>query len=320
MRIIPGLLCSRYSGSIFFLVLFGRLIAEPINQTVAVPIGGIRQWISIKCTDDKGPVLLFLHGGPGNSMMRYAEKFTNTLQKHFVVVQWDQRESGQTAKLNPSDKELTISLIESDAVEMVRYLQARFSKENIYLAGHSWGGFLALRIAASHPELLIACIAIAPMVNQWQSERGTLDWLMNKAKTTNNREAIDELSLVNIPFGNPDQLYYHRRWLQVFEQKKPFSRNYIRNWGKKWFAMYTEACNINLFESVPQIKCPVYFFLGSTDRQASSTITEAYYQALQSEKKDLFWFTNSGHNLNLAEPKKFQETIISLATTHNNPK
>jgi pimeloyl-ACP methyl ester carboxylesterase len=150
------------------------------------------------------------------------------------------------------------------------------------------------------------------MVNQWQSERETLEWLMQKAKAEGNAEALGELSRVHIPFGSPDELYYHRRWLQLANGKNPFPKNYVRNWGKKWFALFSEACAINLFEAVPVIACPVYFFVGSSDRQASSTITEAYYKGVKAEKKELIWFTKSGHNLNLTEPNKFQETILGL--------
>ena len=137
----------------------------------AVEIGGIKQWINIKGTNGSNPVLLFLHGGPGNSAMSYAERFTNELQKHFVVVQWDQRESGRTAKLNTSDKPLTVAVMEEDAVDMINYLRTRFSQDKIYLMGHSWGGFLGLTVAANHPELLKAFMAISPMVYQVESER-----------------------------------------------------------------------------------------------------------------------------------------------------
>ena len=78
--------CSIASG-------FGQI---SLKQTI--PIGGINQYIQIKGAHAEDPVLLFLHGGPGNSVMGYADKFTDELQKHFVVVQWDQRESGKTAK------------------------------------------------------------------------------------------------------------------------------------------------------------------------------------------------------------------------------
>ena len=143
----------------------------------AVTIGGIKQWISIKGADEKKPVLLFLHGGPGNSVMGYDEKFTKKLQKYFLVVQWDQREVERTAKLNPSDKPLTVLLMENDAVELINYLRARFSQSKIYLAGHSWGGFLGLKIASDYPDLLEAYFAICPMVWQEDSERLSLEWL-----------------------------------------------------------------------------------------------------------------------------------------------
>jgi len=286
--------------------------ARNIRTAEAVSIGGIQQWISMQGASDTLPVLLFLHGGPGNSAMGYSNKFTNELQQYFIVVYWDQRESGKTANLNSSPDSLSVSLMEKDASELVDYLRKRFHQEKIYLVGHSWGGFLALRVAALHPEWLAACVAAAPMVNQWESERQTLSWLMEKAQRDKNEEAIRELSLVHVPFESPDELYYHRRWLLLANGKNALSKNYVRRWGKKWFAMYGEACGINLFEVEPFIRCPVYFFLGTNDRQASSSISEAYYQAVKAEKKDLIWFTNSGHSLNLTEPKKFQESIVAL--------
>lgn len=295
-----------------FALLATQLSAKPIRSSVSITIGEIQQWISIRGANDTLPVLLFLHGGPGNSVMGYAEKFTRELQKRFVVVQWDQRESGRTAKLNPSPRPLTVALMEQDAAEVVAYLRTRFNKEKIYLVGHSWGGFLALRMAALHPEWLAACVAAAPMINQWESERQSLVWLTEKAKAENNEEALGELSQVHIPFTRPDELYYHRRWLLLANGKNPFSKNYVRKWGEKWFALYTEACSINLFDVSPSLDCPVYFFAGSADRQASSTITEAYFRSVKAEKKELIWFTKSGHSLNLTEPIKFQETIMGL--------
>jgi len=289
-----------------------QLAAKPVRISEAVPIGGIQQWIRIRGESDTLPVMLFLHGGPGNSVIGYADKFTKDLEKHFVVVHWDQRESGKTASLNPSPKPLTLPLMEEDASEMVDYLRKRFHKEKIYLAGHSWGGFLALRVAALHPEWLAACAAAAPMINQWESERQTLAWLMEKAKNENNQEAIGELSGVHIPFESPYELYYHRRWLLLSNQMNPFPKNFVQKWGKTWLTMYAEACSVNLFERSPSLDCPVYFLLGSTDRQASSSISEAYFRVLKAEKKELIWFTNSGHNLNVTEPKKFQEALIGM--------
>ena len=295
--------------AVAFLLLAWPVTGTSIRTAEVISIGGIQQWITIRGADDTAPVLLFLHGGPGNSVMGYAEKFTQKLQQHFVVVQWDQRESGKTAKLNPSPVPVSVRLLEEDASAVVDYLRKRFGKEKIYLVGHSWGGFLALRVAALHPDWLAACVSSAPMINQWESERQTLAWLMEKAVQQNNQEAIGELSQVHIPFQSADELYFHRRWLLLSEGRNPFPKKFVRQWGLKWFPVYVEACSINLFEQQPSLSCPVYFLVGKTDRQASATITEAYYQALRAEKKELIWF-NTGHNLNVTEPIKFQDSII----------
>ena len=281
-----------------------------INSAQAIKIGGIQQWISIKGTDSSNPVLLFLHGGPGNSAMSYADRFTNQLQSHFVVVQWDQRESGKTAKLNKSDKPLSVSIMEDDAVEIINYLRSRFLKDKIYLMGHSWGGFLGLTVAANHPELLEAYFAISPMVHQMESERLSLEWLKNKAKGDHNQKAWEELALVSIPFQNADQLYYHRSWLARAMGTKLPSKSYVEAWGKIWLTLYNEASQVSFFEIAPEIECPIYFFVGSKDYTTHFKVTEDYYKIVKADKKRLFWFTDSGHNLNLTEPKRLQEIII----------
>jgi len=283
-----------------------------IRLQESVKIGGFQQWIQINGTRDKNPILLFLHGGPGNSVMSYARKFTDELQKHFVVVQWDQRGSGKTLQLNPPNQPLSLAVVESDVLEMTNYLRTRFSKQKIYLMGHSWGGFLALQAAAHHPELFVACLAVSPMVNQLESENFSLAWMKEKAFQDKNQVAIDELQKIKIPFQDGEQIYYHRNWLAHFSGNKPLSKTYVQSWAALWLTLFNEASAINLNSTAPEIRCPVYFFVGSHDYQTHFKLTEDYFKMLKAEKKELFWFTNSGHNLNLTEPKKLQEIIIQL--------
>jgi len=146
-------------------------------------------------------------------VISYANKFTDQLQKHFVVVLWDQREAGETKKLNPTLKTLTVDLFESDAVEVINYLRQRFNQDKIYLAGHSWGGFLALQVAAHHGNLLAGCFAAAPMVHQVESERLSLQKMKEAASVEKNEVALQELNKIQIPFETGEQLYFHRRWL-----------------------------------------------------------------------------------------------------------
>ena len=287
--------------------------ATPIHSSEAVNIGGIQQWISLNGMDDHHPVLLFLHGGPGNSAMGYADKFTSELQKHFVVVFWDQRESGKTAKLNASPEPVSLSLMEKDALDMIQYLRSRFSQKKIFLMGHSWGGFLGLRMAASHPQLLNACFAVSPMIHQVESERLALEWMRKSALEQKDQAALNELDLIRIPFENGEQLYYDRKWLAFGMGTKAPNKAFVEAWAVKWLALFNEASHIDLFQDAPEIKCPVYFLIGSHDHQTYAKLTEQYFKMVKAEKKELFWFTNSSHNLNLTEPGRLQDVVISLA-------
>jgi len=243
--------------------------------------------------------------------MGYANKFSGELQKYFVVVHWDQRESGKTAELNATNKPLSVAVMESDAIELINYLRRMFSKEKIYLMGHSWGGFLALKIAAEHPDLLDACLAVSPMVDQLESERLSLKWMLDKATRDNNKEALKELQTVSIPFANGEQLYFHRSWLIKMAGRKYPSKSFVETWATKWLKVFNEGSAINFFTTAPKIACPVYFFVGRKDYQTHFKLTEDYYNLLTAPAKNIFWFENSGHNLTTAEPAKLQEIIIN---------
>jgi pimeloyl-ACP methyl ester carboxylesterase len=199
-----------------------------------------------------------------------------------------------------------------DAAEMIQYLCKRFSKEKIYLMGHSWGGFLALEVAAQYPQLLEACFAVSPMVNQLESERRSLEWMKETAARDGDTKALGELDLISIPFASGEQLYYHRKWLAKAMGTNPPQRRFVDYWAVTWLPLFKEASNINLSLTAPELKVPVYFFVGKRDYQTHFKVTEDYFTLLKAEKKDLFWFSKSSHNLNLTEPTKLQTIIISI--------
>jgi hypothetical protein len=67
-----------------------------IDEGRYVAIGGIEQWITIRGEDRRNPVLLFLHGGPGDATNPWGYAGFRPWLKAFTVVQWDQRGAGRT--------------------------------------------------------------------------------------------------------------------------------------------------------------------------------------------------------------------------------
>jgi pimeloyl-ACP methyl ester carboxylesterase len=60
-----------------------------------VRIGGIEQWIQIRGENRTNPVLLVVHGGPGWPNATFTLPL-RSWEKHFTVVQWDQRGVSKT--------------------------------------------------------------------------------------------------------------------------------------------------------------------------------------------------------------------------------
>jgi pimeloyl-ACP methyl ester carboxylesterase len=296
--------------SLFLVSLYCVCSAQSIERDEEIFIGGIRQYVTFRGSDASLPLLLFLHGGPGGSVMGYADRFTDKLRHHFIVVQWDQRETGRTLRLNPSPVPLTFALFQDDTRELIDTLLKRFHCEKVYLAGHSWGTALGFEMVRKYPELFYAFIAIGPMINQLESERMALKMMKDEASRTNNRREAIELAHVRVPFENGEQLFYHRKWLLAEAgSRKDLSLAFVNKWSQTWLQVFNEASLENLTENLPVIDCPVYFFAGKKDHQTNSAITQSYYRQVKAPRKGLYWF-DCAHSIPSARPQEMQRVII----------
>lgn len=285
-----------------------------IDTTEAVQIGGIKQFISIKGNNRDKPVLLILHGGPGKSLINFSDGFTDKLKNEFVVVNWDQRETGGTLSLNKTNDSLTPDLLKKDALELVGYLRKKFHQKKIFLLSHSWGSVMGFDIAAKHPELLYAYIPVSPVIDGHKSASLFVKDLKKWALENKNHIATEELEQIKLPFEDQDDFFLAQKWLFIHNGVKgadteDFKNSYYK-WMVTWFPVWKENAKTNLFNSTPEIKCPVYFLIGSGDNQSYYTIAEDYYQFLKAKNKKIFWFKESGHTIFNTEPEKLQQVII----------
>lgn len=278
-------------------------------------IGGIKQVIAEKGKAG-APIILFLHGGPGGSRMKQADQFSDELQKHFWVVQWDQRESGKTAALNQSNQAISLELMVKDTDELISQLLSRRHQKKLYLAGESWGTVLGFMMAERRPEKLHAYLAFAPVVDQIQSEKLLVKTLMDEAIVQKNTVAQTELKLTKIPFENGDQIYYLRKWWfshdgkPLADKDTTLVKDYLRAWSATWLPTWKAAMERNLFTELPSIKCPVYFFLGGKDYQTNANVAKSYFDQLVAPYKKMHWFENASHDLLVTEARKVQRVVI----------
>jgi proline iminopeptidase len=203
-----------------------RKIVAPngVERLEKVRIGGIDQWVSIRGADRRNPVLLYIHGGPGYVSIPMSWWFTHGLEEYFTVVQWDQRATGKTylltdpAKIAPT---LTRERMIADTEEMAAWARREFSKDKIFVLGHSWGSFLGLQLAEHHPEWLYAYIGVCQLIDGPESERRGWRFAMDAARRDGNAEAVRELEAIT-PYGAPGQtipikdIYVERKWVGYY--------------------------------------------------------------------------------------------------------
>ena len=61
-----------------------------INEQSLISLNGMPQYVSIRAQKKDAPVLLYLHGGPGDAALPLVMKFNRGLEENFTVVVWEQ--------------------------------------------------------------------------------------------------------------------------------------------------------------------------------------------------------------------------------------
>jgi pimeloyl-ACP methyl ester carboxylesterase len=320
-----------------------RKIVVPggIERLEKVRIGGIDQWVSIRGTSPRNPVLLMLHGGPGWVSMPTSWYFQRGWEEYFTVVQWDQRGAGKTyaendpAKIAPT---MTPERMIADTEEMVAWLRKEFGKDKIFVLGHSWGSYLGLELARRKPQWLYAYIGMGQAIDVPESERRGWAWTLEQARKDHNAGAIHDLESIApyaqgaapIPLAD---LMKQRKWLNyyggmvygrrggdaegaAFQLSPEYTdADLAKVWEGNEFstkALLPKVLTVD-FTGVRKLDCPVILFLGRHDVNVSSSVAAEWFARLDAPSKRLVWFEHSAHEVMNEEPGKMLVSLVRYA-------
>jgi pimeloyl-ACP methyl ester carboxylesterase len=303
----------------------GVLYPDGVATLEKVTLGGIDQWILVRGSSRSNPVLLFLHGGPGMPAMYLEHAFGRDLERHFLVVHWDQRGAGKSYSDKVPPESMNVQQILSDARELIGLLRERYGPNKIYLVGHSWGSYLGVILAKENPELFQAYVGIGQVTD---SERqGSLSdmFIVRRARESENRRAVSEL-------GKKGELA-REKWLFKFGGELHGKTSYSPLlWAGLTAPEYSlwDALNVArgsrfssdhmrynvilgpLMDEITSLSVPVYFFQGRYDFVTPSELVEEYMDELRAPSKTLVWFENSAHYPFFEEPDHFTEEMLRV--------
>ena len=311
----------------------GNIIPGSIASLEKINLGGMDQWILIRGDDLSNPILLWLHGGPGAAQMPVAHHFNRNLEKDFVVVHWDQRGAGKSNPKNFDEQTMTVEQFIADAHELTRYLKNRFHKENIYLLGHSWGTLFGILLVQKYPQDYYAYIGVSQVVNGAAASEIAYKWLTEQIKArgksgdlkrleklgpppfTDHEKYVKFAKMVDSYGGGMDVGFMKLMWIALRAPEYSLS-DYFR-----WFRganrgsgpMWDSTCSFNLFQAVPELDVPVYFFSGTNDYNTPPELVKKYFETLKVPRgKHLVIFEKSAHTPFMKEPERFYKEMLRV--------
>ncbi|KAA2236319.1 alpha/beta fold hydrolase [Salinarimonas soli] len=303
----------------------GRPLPGSVAEMTTVRLGGMPQAVWFRATDTRHPPLILLHGGPGTSESALFRAFVPELERHYLVVSWDQRGTGRSLSPSIPPQSMTVDRIMGDLDELVGYVAARFGHERVVLLGHSWGTVIGLLYAHRHPERVAAYLGLSQIADMPAGERIGWAWALAQARAAGETRAIAELERIGPPPHDVDAMLTSRRSVERFGGSL---RGGLSTGALIWAALRQPEATLwdlvlfgrgNRFSldhlwpalrdlrltGLTTFRVPIVFLLGRHDRQVPSEVATSYFETIQAPCKRLIWFERSAHNAPFEEPDAF---------------
>ena len=284
-----------------------------IQEGSFVTIGGIEQWVTIRGDDEQKPVLLLLHGGPGDVQSPLISTYA-PYEKDFVLVQWDQRGAGRTFAKNGAAGVTREKLI-ADGNDLAEQLHKRFPQSPLIPFGHSWGSIIATGMAQQRPELFAAYVGTGQVSSWADTVQFQFDFLKQRYKENGDTAALAVLEGIGKPdpknvkqyFGFSRPIRQHMNasdtaWLTDLKNTYSASgetESAIKAIGDgmtaSGSALIDASVEGDLSATATNFKIPYYVIQGRHDLFSPTPLVEAYFNKVSAPKKRLIVIEDAGH-------------------------
>lgn len=298
---------------VFFFCISTALAGQRIEETKYLKIGGIDQWVTIRGDDASKPLLLLIHGGPGDVQSPYVSVFA-PYEHDFVMVQWDERGAGRTFAQNGAAG-VSLEKLIADGIDLSQQLRKRFPKQKLVLFGHSWGSIIATGMAQQRPNLFDAYVGTGQASSWADTVQFQFDFLKQRYREKGDTAALGALDKI----GKPDP----KNVDQYFGFSRPLRQN-MNPSDTSWFANMLEILKTNgqtdttlkaigdgmnasgsaligtsvvtdLPATATNFKIPYYVIQGRHDLFAPTPLAKAYFDKVSAPKKQFVVIEGAGH-------------------------
>jgi pimeloyl-ACP methyl ester carboxylesterase len=303
---------------------------SPIQEERFVTLGNIEQWITIRGTDRDNPVLLIVHGGPGDAQSGLRTAYA-PYEKDFVIVQWDQRGAGKTYGKNPNSPPEP-ERVESDGIELAKYLCDYLGKKKILVLGHSWGSYLAVGMVQRRPELFAAYIGTG-QVGSWRDNVQTqFDFLLTKARAARDQKRVEQLEAIGKPDPTDAKQYFSwwnmrnpymspddAKWFEQLRQiarsdPQFFTEEYMKTFGEGMSYSGRNLVGAMVSTELPTtantLDVPFFVIQGKDDMVTPTSVATKYFEVVKAPTKKLILIEQAGHFAIVTHAEEFLAALV----------
>lgn len=320
----------------------GKVLPNSIAEKSFLNVDDAQLGMVLLGKDVSRPVLLVCGGGPGIAQYLLEYKYPSGLTDLFTVCYLEYRGTGLSYDADIDTASLTTQQYVEDVLAVTEYLKQRFSQEKIYIMGHSFGSYVALKTVQQAPEHYTAYIAMSQICDQKESEALAYDYMKEQYSLLGNKKMAEKFVYGDIRQSEEAYDAYLSSSLRdtAMHQLGVGSTHEMRNvitgillpslrcthytpkerltiWRGKIssssFPVQKDALHFNAFEGVKSLQLPIYFFAGEYDYTCCYTLQKAYYQQIDAPLKRFYTFENAAHSPIYEEPevaKKYLQEII----------
>ncbi len=308
----------------------------PIDEHLRLALNGTTLDMRIRGTNEKNPVLLCLHGGPGSCDRFSVLEDRAPLADVCTIVSFDQRGAGKSYSREQAAKHMDMETVIQDAIAVVDYLGKRFEQEKVYLVGHSYGSFLGVHVCKRIPQKIAAYIGLGQLADGPENEKISYEFVWNEAQKRGEKKAIKALERIGAPvnglYRSLDDLTLQRNLMNryggaIYDKKGsiltsmvlPVLRSpeyslidmigYVKGTFYNLNELWKEVIACDFVKSVPKLDVPVYITQGRHDYNTPSEIAKRWFDALEAPKKEWIWFEKSAHSPTHEEKDRWNEVL-----------